>query len=98
LAIIETHRLTKTFVTREKQAGLQGSLRALFRPVRRETQAVKEITFTVDEGERMAFIGPNGAGKSTTIKMMVLQSPTLHPRHRKHKSLLTHAPALCAPT
>ncbi len=71
MAIIETHRLTKTFVTREKQAGLQGSLRALFRPVRRETQAVKEITFTVNEGERMAFIGPNGAGKSTTIKMLV---------------------------
>ncbi|MBU0704313.1 MAG: ATP-binding cassette domain-containing protein [Chloroflexi bacterium] len=69
--IIETQQLTKTFVTREKQPGLKGSLRALFRPVRRETRAVKNISFTVEKGERLAFIGPNGAGKSTTIKMLV---------------------------
>jgi len=71
LTAIHTRELTKTFVTREKQPGLQGSVRALFRPVRRETHAVKGITFAVDEGERVAFIGPNGAGKSTTIKMLV---------------------------
>ncbi len=71
LAIIEVQQLSKTFVTREKQPGLRGSLQALFRPARRETQAVKAISFAVDEGERVAFIGPNGAGKSTTIKMLV---------------------------
>jgi ABC-type uncharacterized transport system ATPase subunit len=71
MTIIQTHRLTKTFVTREKQAGFKGSVRALFRPIRRETQAVKGISFTVEKGERVAFIGPNGAGKSTTIKMLV---------------------------
>ena len=71
LAIIKVNNLTKTFVTTEKQPGMQESIRALFRPVRREVQAVKDITFTVEEGERLAFIGPNGAGKSTTIKMLV---------------------------
>jgi len=71
LNVIEVQGLTKTFVTREKQAGLRGSVRALFRPVRRETQAVKGISFAVEKGERLAFIGPNGAGKSTTIKMLV---------------------------
>jgi len=76
MPIIETHRLTKTFVTQEKRPGLKESLRALFRPVRREVQAVKGITFAVEEGERVAFIGPNGAGKSTTIKMLV---GILHP-------------------
>ena len=68
---IQVQQLTKTFVTREKQPGLRGSVRALFHPVRRETQAVKGITFSVEKGERLAFIGPNGAGKSTTIKMLV---------------------------
>ena len=68
---IEVHQLTKTFVAYEKQPGLRGSVRALFRPIGRETQAVKGITFGVEEGERLAFIGPNGAGKSTTIKMLV---------------------------
>jgi len=71
LTTIQVQGLTKTFVTKEKQPGLRGSLRALFRPARRETQAVKDVTFTVEEGERVAFIGPNGAGKSTTIKMLV---------------------------
>ncbi len=71
MPVIQIHQLTKTFITREKQAGLRGSIRSLFRPVHRETQAVKPITFDVEEGERLAFIGPNGAGKSTTIKMLV---------------------------
>ena len=71
MTVIHTQQLAKTFVTREKQPGLRGSVRALFRPLRRETRAVKGITFTVEEGERVAFIGPNGAGKSTTIKMLV---------------------------
>jgi len=76
LSIIETEQLTKTFIAREKQPGLKGSVRALFRPIRRETRAVKNISFTIEEGERIAFIGPNGAGKSTTIKMLV---GILHP-------------------
>jgi ABC-2 type transport system ATP-binding protein len=71
LTVIKVDHLTKTFTTREKQAGLRASLKGLFQPVRRQTEAVKGITFTVDEGERVAFIGPNGAGKSTTIKMLV---------------------------
>ena len=68
---IQAHQLTKTFIAHEKQPGLRGSVRALFHPIERQTQAVKGITFGVEAGERLAFIGPNGAGKSTTIKMLV---------------------------
>ncbi|MCL2706979.1 MAG: ATP-binding cassette domain-containing protein [Dehalococcoidia bacterium] len=32
--------------------------------------AVKNISFTVDEGSIFAFLGPNGAGKSTTINTL----------------------------
>jgi ABC-2 type transport system ATP-binding protein len=71
LTVIEVQHLNKTFVSREKQSGLAGSVRALFRPTHRETQAVKDISFSVAKGARVAFIGPNGAGKSTTIKMLV---------------------------
>ena len=71
MTVIQVDHLSKTFITKEKQPGLRGSVRALFRPIRRETQAVKDITFSVEGGERVAFIGPNGAGKSTTIKMLV---------------------------
>jgi ABC-2 type transport system ATP-binding protein len=32
--------------------------------------AVKDISFTIDEGEIFGFLGPNGAGKTTTIRML----------------------------
>ncbi|MDE1919108.1 MAG: ATP-binding cassette domain-containing protein [Patescibacteria group bacterium] len=32
--------------------------------------AVKDVSFSVEEGGIFAFLGPNGAGKSTTIKML----------------------------
>ena len=32
--------------------------------------ATRNVTFTVNEGELVAFLGPNGAGKSTTMKML----------------------------
>lgn len=35
--------------------------------------AVKEISFTVDQGEIFGFLGPNGAGKTTTIRILTGQ-------------------------
>src|SRR5256885_16734415 len=32
--------------------------------------AARDVTFTVRQGELVAFLGPNGAGKSTTMKML----------------------------
>ncbi len=41
------------------------------------TQAVKEVSLSVPQGEFFGFLGPNGAGKTTTIKMLAtLLSPT----------------------
>ena len=37
---------------------------------RRRTEAVCDVSLTIEEGEAFGFIGPNGAGKSTTIKMI----------------------------
>jgi ABC-2 type transport system ATP-binding protein len=33
-------------------------------------KAVEDLTFSVRQGEVVAFLGPNGAGKSTTMKML----------------------------
>ena len=35
------------------------------------TEAVRGVTFSVQEGEFFGFLGPNGAGKTTTINMLV---------------------------
>ncbi len=35
------------------------------------TEAVRDISFSVEEGEFFGFLGPNGAGKSTTIKVLI---------------------------
>lgn len=35
-----------------------------------EQQAVKGISFTVEQGTLFAFLGENGAGKSTTIEIL----------------------------
>ncbi len=41
-----------------------------------EFVAVKDVSFSVEEGGIFAFLGPNGAGKSTTIKVL---TTLLHP-------------------
>lgn len=41
------------------------------------TEAVRDVTLEVPQGEFFGFLGPNGAGKTTTIKMLVtLLTPT----------------------
>jgi len=35
------------------------------------TEAVRDISFVLEEGEFFGFLGPNGAGKSTTIKVLI---------------------------
>jgi ABC-2 type transport system ATP-binding protein len=70
MSILEVTELAKTFKSRERAAGLASSLRSFVAPHYREREAVKQISFTLEAGEVLAFIGPNGAGKSTTIKML----------------------------
>lgn len=35
-----------------------------------QTEAIRNISFSVDKGEVVGFLGPNGAGKSTTMKIL----------------------------
>src|SRR5438552_15865693 len=70
MSIIEVQGLTKTYRVAQKKPGFLGALRSLFRRQYKEVQAVRDVTFTVEPGEMVAFLGPNGAGKTTTLKML----------------------------
>ena len=41
----------------------------------KDTLAVDNITFSIEEGEMFGFLGPNGAGKTTTMRMIQCVSP-----------------------
>jgi ABC-2 type transport system ATP-binding protein len=68
--LIEVNRLAKTFRTYKKEPGFRGSVKGLFHRAYEQTQAVKEVSFQIEEGELVGFLGPNGAGKTTTLKML----------------------------
>jgi ABC-2 type transport system ATP-binding protein len=76
MSAVEVVGLAKTFQLKQKAPGLRGSIKAVWRPETREVTAVQQVSFSLEEGEMLAFIGPNGAGKSTTIKML---TGILHP-------------------
>src|SRR5688572_17030152 len=57
---IEAQALTKSFTL----------------PGKRVVEAVRDVSLSVEQGERLAYIGPNGAGKSTSIKIL---TGILHP-------------------
>ena len=38
---------------------------------RKKFEAVKEINFSIKQGEIFGLLGPNGAGKTTTINMII---------------------------
>ncbi len=39
----------------------------------KENRALKNLTFSIEEGEIFGFLGPSGAGKTTTIKLLTSQ-------------------------
>jgi ABC-2 type transport system ATP-binding protein len=75
---IFARNLSKTYWFYEKEAGLSGALKALFRGRKVFVEAVRGINLNVEVGETIGFIGPNGAGKTTTLKML---TGILHPTH-----------------
>lgn len=69
MKVIEVNNLRKEFITKKRKVKPNGK-KYLFKKEKHIKNAVDGISFSVEEGEALAFIGPNGAGKSTTIKML----------------------------
>jgi ABC-2 type transport system ATP-binding protein len=69
MKVIEVNNLRKEFVIKKRITKPNGK-KSFFKREKIIKNAVDGISFSVEEGEALAFIGPNGAGKSTTIKML----------------------------
>ena len=67
MKLTEVTNLTKVYkvVKRDKNF-----IKNLFIPQYHKVLAVDNISFSIKEGETVAFLGPNGAGKTTTLKML----------------------------
>lgn len=77
MAIINVENLKKEYKISVKKEGLLGAILSLFNPKYEIKEAVKGVSFNIEEGEMVGYIGANGAGKSTTIKMLTgILTPT----------------------
>ena len=66
--IVSIENVTRQF--RKRQGAAEGWRRWFGQSVFETMDAVRDLSFAIDKGEKVAFIGPNGAGKSTTLKML----------------------------
>lgn len=68
--VIEVKHIVKEYKKVKKEKGLKGAIKNLFVQDIEYVRAVDDISFTIEQGDIVAYIGPNGAGKSTTVKML----------------------------
>jgi len=70
MEIIKVENVSKCFKSYKREKGFFKSVKSIFIRKYENYEAVKNISFTVNKGEAVAYLGANGAGKSTTIKML----------------------------
>ncbi|MFJ7728716.1 ATP-binding cassette domain-containing protein [Neobacillus sp. NPDC097160] len=68
--MIQLQGISKSYKIAKRSTGLRQAAKSLFYREHTIVDALKDISFSINQGEIVGYIGPNGAGKSTTIKVM----------------------------
>lgn len=86
--MIEVRGLSKSFKVHTKEAGLLGSVKAVFYRKWVEKTALRSVDLDVGAGEILGLVGANGAGKTTLVKIL---AGIIHPTSGVAK-VLGHTP------
>ena len=68
--MITMENVCKSYKIAKRNAGFKEACKALFHREYEQIHALKDVSFTINDGEMVGYIGPNGAGKSSTIKIL----------------------------
>lgn len=68
--MITMEHVCKSYKIAKRDGGIKAALTSLFHREYESIHALKDVTFTIGDGEMVGYIGPNGAGKSSTIKIL----------------------------
>ncbi|MBQ1848870.1 MAG: ATP-binding cassette domain-containing protein [Lachnospiraceae bacterium] len=68
--MITMEDVCKSYKVAKRNAGLAQACKSLFHREYETIHALKNVSFTIGDGEMVGYIGPNGAGKSSTIKIL----------------------------
>ena len=70
MEIINVKNLSREYRIPRKIEGTIKRFTHFFVPSYDTVKALQDISFSVNQGEMLAYLGPNGAGKSTTVKIL----------------------------
>lgn len=70
MSFISVKNISKTFKVSKKKSGIKETLKSFFKREYKYIDAIKDISFEIEEGSIVGYLGKNGAGKSTTIKIL----------------------------
>lgn len=70
MSFINVESIQKTFKVAKKASGIKATLKNFIKRDYKYVEAIKNVSFNIEEGSIVGYIGQNGAGKSTTIKIL----------------------------
>lgn len=70
ISMIQVEHVSKSFRIAKRNPGMKEAVKSLWHREYEVVEALKDISFSIKDGEMVGYIGPNGAGKSSTIKIL----------------------------